>query len=1368
MNTTIVRGSMIVAALGFLIGAALYYHFAAEDGGAEVTIENDGATPGNRLPADDSVSRPDSSLDQGDDPHFLGDLTDFATMMRLLIDQRVSYGELDIWCANPLPGECAAAFCAAVLSLGTEVDDQLERVFDQAVVLFPSTNAEADSVLTNTVHQNFEEHISSHWPPESALPQLTVLPCVSRSSDRIISTIAGLTGRCAVIVLEAARFSSPNVMPTPSSQPEQNGSPILKLEEDYWVPQLLEFANGLDELLSDSTVYGVLLAGHSAPVLEQNLTLFSQAPGAVMMAESVNPLKPDLASVRNWVRLVLRGQQLQAFEEIDALGLSELNTSLVKAQVLTSAGKGPLAYFLLKEHFEEILDVAKPANLIQVAELARQCGDNKASRLVLRRVVSIFGVEYHFLVAGYESAVLQGFNDLRRLFLEELILRYPDSDEAVRALVVSHLRANRPQEALQALDNQTRSSPLKLYLRLLSKALAVPVPDWEAFISAAKELSDEARSNAILDSLRWLTSHRDFRAATTILTSQDWDASHVPQAIEFGLKIFEGCLLARAEDQTDDLCGILFQWLLSRIAYNPGLGSVRTEFARLVSPEVWGAHGTSLLVHKFLSQEAPATNVQERTAAEPLGVEEFKALFFPLVEVAGAYPVFGAVPIVIDDRLIQQRFLASLISLIEMCVEKSDCSHLAKLYANLGVSVARALGSGEEWDIIRLAGIALVSCDQRQDARNLVERGLQLAGETGKPADIRKAWLAFADVYERVRNVHEASQGLACMSVIVVDRSAEQAYAEASIQARVLRDAGFFAEALTYIETSRNLLPSPEDYPSNLLHLDNLTLGTQFKLYLERWSLPLDEERWRKLNALALQAHLLALRARELKVDDLPPLIVLAQALSLARLAERALDVEQQWSAHMDRQESGRALRLRSLVAGDTEALVAQVGILESATFAFDLAADASDAGIVARRILTQNPPSCSRAAAFALDLLCSMSVRNISEYSAVDARSIGEQLTRWVSANSSNLSPEDYQSLLPNLVGVESLSARLPPNPEWIEAEINALFDLGIETHQVALNLDRNLVCCSKSSTGLIVDVTPPADFSTDRLNIFLSEYPRQFGRMDRSSPTGTDDVQEAMEGLSIPIEISGLIPLILADKNLQGIPANLVMVRGDFLGNSAPVASCPSITWLSASRRLPRTGSGRRCAWISQAASDPEEFAPLHNLSARITECLAQYGFDQFSGPEPTEHLALSDLVLVGAHGGIGDTGRYFTVLADEDKTRLRPRRLAHLCREVGTVILAVCHGGRVDSHSLGQATYGMAHLLLDHGCRSVIAAPWSLDVAAVDPWLEGFLQFYVSEGCNVAMANFRANREVRARRNHPADYLAMHVFGDPLTVL
>ncbi|HEX8320459.1 hypothetical protein [Longimicrobium sp.] len=124
-----------------------------------------------------------------------------------------------------------------------------------------------------------------------------------------------------------------------------------------------------------------------------------------------------------------------------------------------------------------------------------------------------------------------------------------------------------------------------------------------------------------------------------------------------------------------------------------------------------------------------------------------------------------------------------------------------------------------------------------------------------------------------------------------------------------------------------------------------------------------------------------------------------------------------------------------------------------------------------------------------------------------------------------------------------------------------------------------------------------------------------------------------------------------------------------------------------------------------------------------------------------------------------------RFFRVVADDSDVKITPAALAGSLGGVGTVVLFVCSGGRIDKHPGSSAVLGMAKRLLTSGCRAVVAPTWPLEVSVPGVWLPGFLAEW-ERGTPVIDACFAANTAARAEFGwNPKRCLAMTVYGDPL---
>ncbi len=167
---------------------------------------------------------------------------------------------------------------------------------------------------------------------------------------------------------------------------------------------------------------------------------------------------------------------------------------------------------------------------------------------------------------------------------------------------------------------------------------------------------------------------------------------------------------------------------------------------------------------------------------------------------------------------------------------------------------------------------------------------------------------------------------------------------------------------------------------------------------------------------------------------------------------------------------------------------------------------------------------------------------------------------------------------------------------------------------------------------------------------------------------------------------------------------------------------------------------------------------------IAQRLEQTFGEHGFVVDNSPALPATFAGATLAVITAHGGVHPEGRYFQVVSDEGALRAAAGDLAGALRNVGTVILFVCSGGRADMHPDAHTTLGLAKQILDRGCQAVLASPWPLDSRVPSHWLPVFLEHW-SRGESLIEANFAANKVVdRSFAYDPARGLAMTVFGNP----
>ena len=172
---------------------------------------------------------------------------------------------------------------------------------------------------------------------------------------------------------------------------------------------------------------------------------------------------------------------------------------------------------------------------------------------------------------------------------------------------------------------------------------------------------------------------------------------------------------------------------------------------------------------------------------------------------------------------------------------------------------------------------------------------------------------------------------------------------------------------------------------------------------------------------------------------------------------------------------------------------------------------------------------------------------------------------------------------------------------------------------------------------------------FSKTRLAEWAKEFPYAYGMV---SPTD-NTFYTSMHALGITMEERRPTVLVV-DTALAQVPANLLLIGGEFAGRSAPIGAAPSLAWLRSATSQQRCETGRRIGWISTSGSG-STFTALSMLSMLLTPTLERHGFELKTESEVPEELRGAEIAIVAAHGGLVADGRYFSVVADEEDLRI-----------------------------------------------------------------------------------------------------------------
>ena len=185
--------------------------------------------------------------------------------------------------------------------------------------------------------------------------------------------------------------------------------------------------------------------------------------------------------------------------------------------------------------------------------------------------------------------------------------------------------------------------------------------------------------------------------------------------------------------------------------------------------------------------------------------------------------------------------------------------------------------------------------------------------------------------------------------------------------------------------------------------------------------------------------------------------------------------------------------------------------------------------------------------------------------------------------------------------------SSEGPLLPSSVEEPGNIAKELslrGISVHLLGLGEINRLVRVTAEAGELAgVVYEPEGTFSKVALDAWSKDYPYRYG-FDSDDP---NVFYNSMHELGLTAAATSPA-LLVTDVALQQLPPNLLMISGEFIGSTLPVAAAPSLSWLKDARAR-QASSGAPVAWIpitnAPSASDStkpkERSSPTKLLTKR-----------------------------------------------------------------------------------------------------------------------------------------------------------------------
>lgn len=832
---------------------------------------------------------------------------------------------------------------------------------------------------------------------------------------------------------------------------------------------------------------------------------------------------------------------------------------------------------------------------------------------------------------------------------------------------------------------------------------------------------EHVRLTALCCAWHALNVHDDAPSINLALVAADAD-EYEPQAIRILLAALRRRLLLEtgsADDWAQYLIPLRF--ILTYLSVHPEESSLRASLVNAMSIESAGLNGVrllALLTIDVLRERSPMLDIPPKRVAA--SEEEFEAFLDPAIAWMRQQPAIELGSMRFPTELMHSN-PSGLIAMASLFVRAAarqppTSEHLLSLEQGaymVCLMQAYQPEGADDLEALRLAGAMNWLLGRPQRSRDLAEQILALAGT--RDSRKRIAWANYADLFHRTQGPIDALVGLCCAGLNGAPMTPADLYQESYTLLRITRDLHQFDIAKSILPRCRELCEMQD-------------LGRRGQDRLDGIELTLDVFQAPNLDAAGLLALVERTRVnceRTLESGDESHASA-SQFLQMAGAAERAgLQITPEATALREKllRELGPELAPMLKVLSDAAPKPSEVLWLHNrigaARHSEDTAADQTAVVVAAHRLLQAQEQEISAAdAAVAIEILSDKSI--------------------------------------------EIPAAFQPLTEGWPAQAMAEYSQQGLAVVMLAFDSSDEL-CAVIADEGEFVVFRPEVEESEfrQRFDRWTSTYPLRYGLIDREE--GTGEFYESMQSLNIPLPNADRV-LVVAQPRLQQIPFNLVLVNGDLAGLSKAIGQAPSLTWLQSARNRPPKASSRRHAWIS-CAPDSAAYTTLDMIFARLAPVFEAHGISVDTTGRIPSDLHDSRLAIVSAHGQLSVENRFLHRITDEEELAESPRALARALADVDLVILFVCSGGRVDSHPMANTTVSLPKMLVDRGCRTVIASPWPLAAAVPGNWLEKFLERWEA-GDTVLDANFAANKYVEQRLGlEPGLCLAMTVYGDPL---
>lgn len=1175
-----------------------------------------------------------------------------------------------------------------------------------------------DETLHSAVIKGIEDVHGCQVPPEAAtqfLNTITVVRCERLDISEVETHITSGGKQRIVLVPLAEKYRDHEL-----TQEWALGRSGALFSEDVWVPHVKRLATSCLKAAKPLGDVVIFSATGVSLVKDSNLQLLTDVEDfyPVVLGHGNTPKDEEqfVNEAPRWLALAAAGRAEQAFEELHQSTLKDSIKRQVALHIAVRAGDSGKTIALLQEHTLQLEQLAGE-DAARLGKMAFTAGDFNLARIFFATALAKLS-DQMWLEETLRIVTLLKATDLVQSCWDRLQTLFPHS---------KFLEKNLEYRLLQICD--AHSTPLETepsragfgeFHNFLADALCQDADYLVLFEQIRNRWPQRIHLSAICIGIHAL-GHQNFAFAIDFAVIAFEESQYEFRAVRVLLgTVHRMLLLEVSPSEGINVYKVPLLLILRYLANHSNEARLRADLSSALSIESAGSIGLPMMASIALELIGSGTSLQDslRPDAEPADLANFKVFFERAIRWMSEQDVIEPGVTRLPEHLVSDnadRLIENLENSMQFAARNlespEDLGFFEKCVYLVCLLQPYASSPFADLDALRLLGAKYCLHGQPQRARDIAEQILLLAGDSSERQ--RMAWGSYADIYSRTRSPIDALIGLACAATSDAKLEAGDLFQEAYTLLRVARDLHLYDIARAVLPGCRQLYEIQGLGELGQQRLDGIEIG-------------LEVAQSRNLDITGLFELLERTRVHCEAViqgsDELFPAaaLFLQIAGSLERAGQElpgpAMELRSNLQCKLGT-DIAAFLNAISTAFPSTEEVVWLHNRLGTALNSEDTAADQLSIVMAAHRLLLPRTPDISaQQAAVAVELLSDR--------------------------------------------GLEIKSPGRPLESGWAASFILELSQKGVGVLLLATDTNGEVVAVLAEHGKLRVIRPRTSERSfIDRLNAWSATYPYRYGLIEREE--GNGEFYTSMQEFELPLPDTENV-LVIAEPALQQLAFNLLPTDNGFAGESKAIGLAPSLTWFESTSKRPLVMPESRLAWIS-CAPESDAYGTLEMLFARLSPVFDQHGFKTDITGKVPKNLDGASIAIVTAHGGLTSEQRYIHTIADEQGLKESPLALARALAGVELVILFVCSGGRVDRHPLSNTTVSLPKMLLDRGCRAVIASPWPLSAVVPGNWLERFMEAWDS-GDTVLQANFKANLYVKERLGpEPGLALAMMAYGD-----